>query len=431
MRIESQFVGWGLTPRVDPIDASLTRGLRTHPTIVLSVFLSIVLIWQSTATAAGKLSVQSKPFGQTSDGQPVTIFELTNVNGVRARAMEYGAILVSLEVPNREGKLVDIALGFDDLAPYVRGSPMFGASVGRYANRIANARFTLDGVEYKLTANSGKNHIHGGGNKRFDRVVWQGQPVQGDGWAGVRFSHLSKDGEEGFPGNLDCTITYVLNNDNELQIRYEATTDKPTIVNLTNHSYFNLAGAGNGDVLAHEMMINATLYTPAGEGLIPTGEIHTVKGTPLDFTEPRTIGLRIEKLTETKGYDHCYVLTGRGEGVPPLRAEGVSPSNRGLEARGTKEQGQDALATLAARVYEPTGGIVMEVRTTEPGVQLYTANGMRGIQGKGGKVYGNHYGFCLETQHFPDSPNKLHFPSTVLRPGQKFQSATIFKFSTR
>ena len=369
--------------------------------ILLSLSLSTIIVWQ-TAAAAREPSAEAKPFGQTPEGQGVTIFELTNANGLRARVMEYGAILVSLEVPNREGKLLDIALGFDDLAPYVRGSPMFGASVGRYANRIADARFTLDGVEYKLTANSGKNHIHGGGNKRFDRVVWQGQAVRGDGWVGVRFRHLSKDGEEGFPGNLDCAITYVLNNDSELQIRYEATTDKPTIVNLTNHSYFNLAGAGNGDVLGHEMMINTSFYTPARDDLIPTGEIHTVKGTPLDFTEPKTIGARIGELTKTRGYDHNYVLTG-------------SPGS----------------ANLAARVYEPTGGIVMEVRTTEPGVQLYTANGMRGIQGKGGKVYGNHYGFCLETQHFPDSPNKLHFPSTVLRPGQKFQSTTIFKFSTR
>jgi len=372
--------------------------------ILSCVLLSIGMIWQTPAVtaAAGKLNVEAKPFGQIPDGQTVALFELTNSNSLRARVMEYGAILVSLEVPNREGRLVDVALGFDDLASYVRGSPMFGASVGRYANRIAEARFTLDGVEYQLTANSGKNHIHGGANKRFDRVVWKGQPVQGDGWVGARFSHVSKDGEEGFPGSLDCSITYVLNNDNELQIRYEATTDKPTIVNLTNHSYFNLAGAGNGDVLNHEMMITATLFTPANKDLIPTGEIHSVKGTPLDFTEPKTIGARIEELTQTRGYDHCYVLAG-------------SPGS----------------ANLAARVHEPKGGIVMEVRTTEPGVQLYTANGMKGIKGKAGKVYNNHYGFCLETQHFPDSPNKLHFPSTVLRPGQTFQSTTIFKFSTR
>jgi aldose 1-epimerase len=361
-----------------------------------------MIVWQTAMAAEGKLAVAPKPFGKTAAGQEVAIYELTNAHGLRARVMEYGAILVSLEVPNREGKLIDVALGFDDLAPYLRGHPGFGSSIGRYANRIADARFTLDGVEYKLTANSGKNHIHGGGDKRFDKVVWQGEPVQGDGWVGARFRHLSRDGEEGFPGNLQCSITYVLNNDNELQIRYEATTDKPTIINLTNHSYFNLAGAGNGDVLGHELTINATLYTPAREDLIPTGEIHSVKGTPLDFTEPKTIGARIGELTQTRGYDHNYVLAG-------------SPGS----------------ANLAARVYEPTGGVVMEVRTTEPGMQLYTANGMRGIQGKAGKVYNNHYGFCLETQHFPDSPNKLHFPSTVLRPGQTFQSTTIFKFSTR
>jgi aldose 1-epimerase len=369
---------------------------------ISSILLSMAILWQTTLAADGKLAVASKPFGKTATGQDVTIFELTNAHGLRARVMEYGAILVSLEVPNRDGTLVDVALGFDDLAPYTRGHPGFGSSIGRYANRIAGARFTLDGVEYKLTANSGKNHIHGGGDKRFDRVVWQGEPVQGDGCVGARFRHLSKDGEEGFPGNLQAGITYVLNNDNELQIRYEATTDKPTIINLTNHSYFNLAGAGNGDVLGHELTVYADLYTPAGEGLIPTGEILTVKGTPLDFTEPKTIGARIAELTQTRGYDHNYVLAGSPGSTHPV-----------------------------ATVYEPTGGVVMEVRTTEPGVQLYTANGMRGIQGKAGKVYGNHYGFCLETQHFPDSPNKLHFPSTVLRPGETFDSMTVFKFSTR
>ena len=369
----------------------------------LCVLLAFGIICQAAVpVASGAMNVGEREFGRTSDGREVMIYELTNADGLRARVMEYGAILVSLEVPNREGKLVDVALGFDDLAPYLRGHPLFGSTVGRYANRIAGARFNLDGVEYRLTANAGKNHIHGGGSKRFDKVAWEGKAVRGDDWVGVRLSHVSRDGEEGFPGSLECSVTYVLNDDNELQIRYEAAADKPTIINLTNHSYFNLAGAGNGDVLGHEVTINADLYTPAGEGLIPTGEIHTVKGTPLDFTEPQAIGSRIGELTETRGYDHNYVLKG---------APGV--------------------ANFAARVYEPTGGIVMEVRTTEPGMQFYTANGMKGIQGKGGKTYNRHYGFCLETQHFPDSPNKLHFPSTVLRPGRTFESVTIFKFSTR
>lgn len=372
--------------------------------LVPCVLLGIGILGQTAtvSSAAGKLSVSAKPFGQMPDGQTVTIFELTNLHGMRARVMEYGAILVSLEVPNRSGKLVDVTLGFDDLASYTRGQAGAAACIGRYANRIGDAHFTLDGVEYKLPANNGKNTIHGGATKRFDRMVWKGQAVQGDGWVGARFAYHSPDGEEGFPGNLDCSVTYTLNNSNELQLRYEAATDKPTVINLTNHAYFNLAGAGSGNVLNHEIMINASLYTAVREDLIPTGEIVTVKGTPLDFTEPKAIGTRIEEMKQTRGYDHCYVIAG-------------SPG----------------VANLAARVYEPTGGIVMECRTTEPGVQFYTANNMGATKGKGGKVYNPHDAYCLETQHFPDSPNKLHFPSTVLRPGEKFQSTTIFKFSTR
>jgi aldose 1-epimerase len=341
-------------------------------------------------------------FGKTPDGQEVFLYEMVNANGLRARVIDYGAILVSLEVPNRKGKLTDITLGFDDLESYVKRNPLFGAVVGRYANRIANARFTLDGVEYKLTANAGKNHIHGGGKKRFDKVVWKGLPVHSKEGVCVQFAHRSKDGEEGFPGNLDCIVTYTLTNRNELKISYKATTDKPTIINLTNHSYFNLAGAGSGDVLGHEVMINADKYTPAGEGLIPTGEIRSVKKTPLDFTEPKTIGARIEKLVETRGYDHNYVLNKSGSSLD-----------------------------LASRVYEPTSGRIMEVYTTEPGMQFYTANGMRNIKGKGGKVYQRYHGFCLETQHFPDSPNKSNFPSVVLRPGKEYNTETIFKFSTK
>jgi len=380
------------------------KRLSTFVLLLTVAFLSIAtphVLQASDQTAKGP-SVAEAHFGTTPDGRDVTLYTLTNAHGLRAGVIEYGAILVSLEVPDCNGHLADIALGFDDLDSYVRRNPLFGAVVGRYANRIAGARFMLDGVEHRITANAGANHIHGGGNERFDKVVWKGSPYREADEVGVRLAHRSPDGSEGFPGNLDCTVTYTLTNDNELKITYTATADKPTVINLTNHSYFNLAGAGNGDVLDHELTINAPWYTPAGEGLIPTGEIHTVKGTTLDFTTPRKIGARIEQLTETRGYDHNYVLAG-----------------------------SYGSAVLAARVYEPTTGRVMEVTTTEPGVQLYTANGMRNLQGKAGKVYGSHESFCLETQHFPDSPNKPHFPSTVLRPGEKFESTTIFAFSVR
>ncbi|MBC8471219.1 MAG: galactose mutarotase [Planctomycetes bacterium] len=348
------------------------------------------------------MGVKEKLFGQMPDGREVTLYELTNAKGLRAGIINYGAILVSLDVPDRDGKSADVALGFDDMDSYINRNPLFGAVVGRFANRIENASFTLDGTEYKLTANAGKNHIHGGRNKRFDKVLWEGSLLPGGKEAGVRFSYLSRDGDEGFPGNLKCIVTYTLTNNNELKISYQATTDKPTIINLTNHSYFNLAGAGNGDVLDHEMIINADYYTPSDTALIPTGEIHNVKDTPLDFTTPKTIGARISLLTQTRGYDHNYVLKNSGGALIP-----------------------------AARVYEPKSGRVMEVQTTEPGMQFYTANGMRGVKGKGGKIYDNHYGFCLETQHFPDSPNKPHFPSVVLRPGEKFNTITVFTFSTQ
>ena len=364
--------------------------------------ISLMVVGSSTLSSAAHPDVAQRSFGQISDGIQVNIYELTNANQLHAKVIDYGAILVSLEVPDRTGKLGDVALGFDDLDSYIQRNPMFGSTVGRYANRIEGASFTLDGTEHKLTANAGKNHIHGGRAGRFDKVMWNARPFSSDEEAGVQFTYVSPDGNEGFPGNLKCSVTYVLTNRNELKISYEATTDKPTIVNLTNHSYFNLAGAGSRDVLDHEMLINADYYTPGDQALIPTGEIHSVEGTPLDFTEPETIGARIEQLTETRGYDHNYVL-----------------------------KNSDGSLVLAAQVYEPTSGRVMTVHTTEPGMQLYTANGMRGVKGKGGKVYDRHFGFCLETQHFPDSPNKPHFPSTVLRPGQKYSTMTVFTFSTR
>jgi aldose 1-epimerase len=395
--------------RLTAVDRPEDYVMDANPYLTRFIVIASILALSAPAFASDspqqarkELGLATTVFGKMPNGRDVTIFELSNPNGLRARVMEYGAILVSVEVPDRDGKPADVALGFDDLESYLKRSPMFGSTVGRYANRIANASFKLDGIEYPLTKNSGRNHIHGGNDKRFDRVFWMGYPYMTETEVGVRFTHLSLDGEEGFPGNLDCMVTYAVTNRNELRITYSATTDKPTIVNFTNHSYFNLAGAGNGDALGHEVTINAPWYTPAGEGLIPTGEIRSVAGTPLDFTQPHKIGERIAELTDTRGYDHNYVLkTSYGE------------------------------PALAARVYEPTSGRVMEVTTTEPGVQLYTANGMKNVKGKAGKIYNDHAAFCLETEHFPDSPNKPHFPSTVLRPGQTYLTTTTFAFSTK
>jgi aldose 1-epimerase len=312
--------------------------------------------------------------------------------------MTYGATLVSLEVPDRTGRPGDIVLGYDTLDGYIKNNPYFGSTVGRYGNRIAKGRFTLDGATYQLATNNGENHLHGG-TKGVDKVVWKAESVRGDGEVGVKFSYLSKDGEEGYPGNLNITVVYTLTNDNELKISYEATTDKATPVNLTHHSYFNLAG--EGDVLAHELTINADAYTPVDAGLIPTGEIRPVKDSPFDFTTPHTIGERIAQVEG--GYDHNFVLRSGGGKMD-----------------------------VAVQAVEPKSGRVMEISTTEPGLQFYSGNFLDGtITAKGGKAYLKHYGFCLETQHFPDSPNKPNFPSTILRPGAVYKSLTIHKFSAR
>ena len=348
-----------------------------------------------------EMSVNEEPFGQTSEGREVDLYTLTNSNGIKARITNYGAILVSLEVPDRDGNNADITLGFDSLEGYLGEHPYFGAIVGRYANRIGKAKFTLDGVEYELAANNGENHLHGG-IKGFDKVVWKLEDLKTeDNSAILKLSYISEDGEEGYPGNLACSVTYALTEDDELLISYEADTDKATVVNLTNHSYFNLAGQGNGDILKHELMIDADKYTVVDEGLIPTGENRSVTGTPMDFTISASIGSRIDQVEG--GYDHNYVLN----------------------------SGDGSLA-LCARVYEQTGGRVMEIHTDQPGVQFYTGNFLDGtVTGKGGKAYEKHYGFCLETQHFPDSPNKPQFPSVVLKPGQKYTTKTVLKFSTR
>lgn len=349
------------------------------------------------------MSAQKEIFGQMPDGQQIDLYTLTNSHGLRARITNYGATLVSMEVPDKKGNMADITLGFDTLDGYLTEHPYFGVIVGRYANRIGKAKFTLDGVEYKLAANNGQNHLHGG-IKGFDKVVWKLEGIAAEGSSNkayVKLSYQSKDGEEGYPGNLSCTVTYTLTNDNELKIDYKATTDKTTIVNLTNHAYWNLAGQGNGDILGHQVFLNADKYTPVDEGLIPTGEIMPVKDSPMDFTKPMTIGSRIAQVPG--GYDHNYVLN----------------------------KGEETMA-LAARVYEPTSGRVMEIYTVEPGIQFYSGNFLDGsITGKSGKVYKKHYGFCLETQHFPDSPNKPKFPSVVLKPGEKYTTITVHKFSTK
>jgi aldose 1-epimerase len=348
-------------------------------------------------------TVEKADFGKTSDGTAVELYTLKNSKGMTAKIMTYGAILVELHVPDRQGNSKDVVLGFDSLDPYLKGHPLFGAVVGRYANRIAKAQFTIGGKTYQLAKNTGKNHIHGG-PKGFDKVIWKAGPFQNavTKVAGVKLIYNSPDGENGFPGNLRVVITYTLSEDNELRIDYEATTDQDTPINLTNHSYFNLAGADSGDVLGHELQLMADNYTPADDELIPTGEIAPVKGTPLDFTRPTPIGARIKDLPKTSGYDHNFVINGGGQALAPV-----------------------------AKVHEPKSGRVMEVLTTEPGVQLYTANHMRNLAGKGGAVYGKHQGFCLETQHYPDAVNKPQFPSPILKAGATFKSATVFKFSAK
>ena len=347
-----------------------------------------------------KMSIEKQAFGKTTDGTDVDLYTLANTKGLKVQITTYGGIVTSLQVPDRDGNFDDIVLGCDTLDDYLKGHPNFGAIIGRYANRIAKAKFTLKGVEYKLAANNGPNHLHGG-IKGFDKAVWNAEQTHADDDnVSLILTYLSKDGEEGYPGNLSSTVIYTLTNDNELKISYEAETDKTTILNLTNHSYFNLAGHNSGDILTHELMLNAEHFTPVDDELIPTGEIELVKGTPMDFTMPYTIGSRIAQVGI--GYDHNYALI---SGEQELR--------------------------LAARVYEPKSGRVMEIYTTQPGVQFYTGNFLSGFKGKTGAVYDKHAGFCLETQHFPDSPNNPQFPSVVLEPRQKYKHLTVHKFSVR
>ena len=349
-------------------------------------------------------TIRRDVFGAMPDGQRVDVFTLTNTNGVTARLSSLGATLVSLMAPDRAGRVADVVLGYDTFEGWTNNAPFFGVVVGRYGNRIANGRFTLDGTPYTLARNNGPNHLHGG-VKGFDKVVWTATEVEQSEGPSVQFEYVSRDGEEGSPGTLRATVVYTLTDRNELRIAYAATTDRKTVVNLTNHTYFNLAGSG--DILGHSLTIAADRFTPVDSTLIPTGELRSVAGTPFDFRQATPIGARIdaadEQLRFGGGYDHNFVL------------------NR-----------QSGDLTLAARAVDPASGRVLEVRTTEPGVQFYTGNFLDGtIVGKGGQRYARRTGFCLETQHFPDSPNQPSFPMTVLEPGQTYQTTTVFALSVQ
>jgi aldose 1-epimerase len=347
--------------------------------------------------------VTSRPFGETAQKQLVTLHTLTNKNGMSVSIMDYGATVVSIVVPDRAGHLTDVALGFDRFTPYLHQDAFFGATIGRYANRIAHGRFSLDHITYQLPINNGLNTLHGG-TRGFDQRVWKEEAVDSDVPA-IRFSLLSADGDQGFPGNLFVAVTFTLNDDNELRISYQATTDKPTVINLTNHTYFNLAGAGSGTILDHVLILHAESFLPTNAELIPTGEIKSVEGTPWDFTNPTAMGLHLKEAGgKPVGYDQTYVL----------------------------KKGFFSDTALAAEVEEPQSGRTLKVTTDQPGVQFYTGNFLNGsLTGKDGKVYRQYSGFCLETQHYPDSPNEPAFPSTVLLPGDTFRSSTTYAFGVK
>ncbi|MGE8185995.1 aldose epimerase family protein [Pseudomonas sp. NPDC086278] len=368
-----------------------------------------LMIATLSAQAAG-LSVEHKAFGKTNDGTPVEQYILRNSHGLQATVITYGGVLQSLKVPGKDGKAEDIVLGFDDVQGYQSGTAYFGATIGRFGNRLANGAFELDGKHYQVPKNDGPNSLHGG-PLGFDKHVWKAQPTKGKDSVGVTLTYLSVDGEMGFPGNLQTEVTYSLTEHNELRIDYKASTDKPTVLNLTNHSYFNLAGAGNGDVLKQVATLYAAQYTPVNATLIPTGELAPVAGTPMDFTQPTAIGKNIKadhpqlKFAEPKqgGFDFNWVLDAKGD-----------------------------VSKLAADVSDPQSGRRLQLYTSEPGVQFYTGNFLDGtVKGKAGKIYPHWGAFTLETQHYPDSPNQPNFPSTRLDPGKTYTQSVVLKFSSQ
>jgi len=371
----------------------------------LAASLAMPVLDEKSAEMAKPM--EKKVFGTTADGKTADLYTLKNKNGMQVSITNFGATVVSIMAPDKTGKMADVALGYDDLAGYELNKNYLGVLVGRYGNRIAHGKFSIDGTEYTLAKNNGDNSLHGG-IKGFNKAMWEAKDVSKGGEAAVEMKYVSKDGEEGYPGNLSVTVVYTLTNKNELKIDYSATTDKKTVVNLTNHTYFNLAGQGNGDILKHELMINADTFTPVDSGLIPTGELKKVEGTPFDFRKATAIGARIdaddEQIRLGGGYDHNFVLNRQ-------KATGLS---------------------LAARVSDPASGRTMEVWTTEPGVQFYTGNFLDGsFKGKDGSVYQKRTALCLETQHFPDSPNHPSFPTTLVKPGEKYHTTTVYKFEAK
>lgn len=350
----------------------------------------------------GTMGITQTNFGKTADGQQVDLYTLTNPNGIVARIMTYGAIVTELHAPDKAGKSADVVLGFKTFEAYEAGHPFFGAIAGRYANRIANAKFSLDGKEYTLAVNNGPNSLHGG-KKGFDKVVWKAEAATSPDGPSLKLTYVSKDGEEGYPGTLTNTVTYTLTKKNELHIEYHSTTDKATVLNLTNHSYFNLAGENSGTILDHVLTLNADQFTPVDATSIPTGELKSVKGTVMDFTTPHAIGERIKQVPggPPGGCDHNYVINGGGQGK----------------------------LVMAAKVKDPKSGRTMEVWTTQPGVQLYTGNFLDGtLTGIGGTKYAMNDALCLETQHYPDSPNHPAFPTTTLKPGETYHQVTVYQF---
>lgn len=387
--------------------------LPLHPSIWRAALVALLMVGGGCSNErepSEQDSVAQRPFGTMDSGEEITLFTLDNANGMEVDIINYGGIIVRLTAPNREGEYEDVVQGFNSLEDYVADSTFQGAIIGRYGNRIAGGRFEIDGEEYELATNDEPGgmpaHLHGG-TVGFNKVVWGAEPVVENGIEGVKLTYLSKDGEEGYPGNLDVTVHYWLTDDDELKISYHATTDKKTHVNLTNHAYFNLKGEGEGTILDHVFMINASKFTPVNEGLIPTGELRAVEGTPFDFTSPEVLGSRIEEenqqLAYGLGYDHNWVL-----------------------------DNQDGDLELAATVYEPTTGRFMEVLTEEPGIQLYSGNFQDGtLVGNSGKAYAHRGAFCLETQHYPDTPNQPDFPSTLLAPDEVYETTTIYRFTAR